>query len=50
MKEKINIDERYFEHDEIRTGHKNNQKSYYKCIRETFNDVWDSVGSFIDIG
>ena len=50
MKEKINIDERYHEHDEISVNHKKNQQPYYKSIRETFNNDWDSIGSFIDVG
>lgn len=50
MKDKIDIDKRYHEHDEIREFHKRNQEIYYKCVRDAFDSEWSSIGSFMDIG
>ena len=49
-KKKINIDERYFEHEEFSSNHKSNQNYYFNALKETFNNEWDSLNSFIDVG
>jgi len=50
MKEKINIDERYFSVEELQLYHRAEQKNYYHALRETFDIEWDDIGSFIDVG
>lgn len=49
-KQKINIDERYFEHEEFSSNHKSNQNNYFKALKETFYNEWSSLNSFIDVG
>jgi|15BtaG_2_1085339.scaffolds.fasta_scaffold00220_5 hypothetical protein len=49
-KEKINIDERYFEHEEFSSNHKSNQNNYFRALKETFYNEWSSLNSFIDVG
>tara|TARA_R110000868_G_scaffold74710_5_gene216187 strand:- start:65 stop:688 length:624 start_codon:yes stop_codon:yes gene_type:complete len=47
MKERINIDERYFKEDEIRTNTKP-YEAYYSCLNSTFN--LSEIKSFCDAG
>lgn len=49
-KQKINIDERYFEHEEFSSNHKSNQNNYFNALKETFYNEWSSLNSFIDVG
>ena len=47
MKEKININERYFEKEEVRTNSKP-YDAYYDCLNSTFD--LNNTNSFCDIG
>ena len=49
---KIDINKRYIPEDELNPnhGHKKQADDMYKTIRTTFDEEWNDINSFIDVG